>query len=268
MASGSTSNRTKPAIQPDAYADHLPEDIAAGRTGLACIDAFAIDLRRVGWLHNHARMWLASYVVHWRRVSWQAGARWFLGHLLDGDPASNNLSWQWVASTFQRQALHLQPGQPGAFQRRPLLQRLPPGRSRRGLTSRRMSVRVQLRGPAGAPVSRQGADHPGDQGEGVRQGPTAMAPAVKGTPTALQPGGEKAPGPDQFSGPGPLDPGGRPWACQLSPAAPFRSSRRCSSSNRMDRRRSSVRLGSGPAPQLEPCPLRVPAGIAGHDPLW
>ncbi len=39
-------------------------------------------------------------MVHWRRVRWQAGARWFLRHLLDGDPASNNLSWQWVASTF------------------------------------------------------------------------------------------------------------------------------------------------------------------------
>jgi deoxyribodipyrimidine photo-lyase len=45
-------------------------------------------------------MWLAAYVVHWRRVRWQAGARWFLQHLLDGDPASNNLSWQWVASSF------------------------------------------------------------------------------------------------------------------------------------------------------------------------
>ena len=45
-------------------------------------------------------MWLACYVVHARRVSWQAGARWFLRHLVDGDPASNNLSWQWVASTF------------------------------------------------------------------------------------------------------------------------------------------------------------------------
>jgi deoxyribodipyrimidine photo-lyase len=64
------------------------------------MDAFAADLERIGWLHNHARLWLASYVVHWRRVRWQAGARWFLRHLLDGDPASNNLSWQWVASSF------------------------------------------------------------------------------------------------------------------------------------------------------------------------
>ena len=45
-------------------------------------------------------MYVAAYVVHWRRIKWQAGAKWFLHHLLDGDPASNNLSWQWVASTF------------------------------------------------------------------------------------------------------------------------------------------------------------------------
>jgi deoxyribodipyrimidine photo-lyase len=82
------------------YAAELPEDIPAGRTGLACMDAFAAELRETGYLHNHARMWVAAYVVHFRRVRWQAGARWFLQHLLDGDPASNNLSWQWVASTF------------------------------------------------------------------------------------------------------------------------------------------------------------------------
>jgi deoxyribodipyrimidine photo-lyase len=85
---------------PEAYAPELPADIAAAATGLACIDGFAAELTGTGWLHNHARMWLAAYVVHWRRVRWQAGARWFLQHLLDGDPASNNLSWQWVASSF------------------------------------------------------------------------------------------------------------------------------------------------------------------------
>ena len=83
-----------------AYARELPDDIREGRSGLACVDAFARQLIDTGWLHNHARMWLAAYVVHWRRVRWQAGARWFLRHLLDGDAASNNLSWQWVASSF------------------------------------------------------------------------------------------------------------------------------------------------------------------------
>ena len=84
----------------DSYAKKLPDDIRAGETGLACIDQFVSELYTTGYLHNHARMWMAAYVVHWRRVRWQAGARWFLQHLLDGDPASNNLSWQWIASTF------------------------------------------------------------------------------------------------------------------------------------------------------------------------
>jgi deoxyribodipyrimidine photo-lyase len=82
------------------YSDTLPADIATGATGLACMDAFSTQLTTTGYLHNHARMWFAAYIVHFRRIRWQAGARWFLDHLLDGDPASNNLSWQWVASTF------------------------------------------------------------------------------------------------------------------------------------------------------------------------
>ncbi|GGS07628.1 FAD-binding domain-containing protein [Deinococcus sedimenti] len=84
-----------------AYADDFPEDIAQGTTGLACIDVWSRELRETGYLHNHARMWLASYVVHHRRVWWQGGASWFLTHLLDGDPANNNLNWQWVASTWR-----------------------------------------------------------------------------------------------------------------------------------------------------------------------
>ena len=84
------------------YEPSLPEDIIAARTGVACIDQFIATLYDTGYLHNHARMYLASYVVHWRRVAWQAGAAWFLEHLLDADPASNNLSWQWIASTFSK----------------------------------------------------------------------------------------------------------------------------------------------------------------------
>ena len=90
----------KTGHSPASYGAELPADLAEARTGLACMDAFARELVETGWLHNHARMWLAAYVVHWRRLRWQAGARWFLQHLLDGDPASNNLSWQWVASSF------------------------------------------------------------------------------------------------------------------------------------------------------------------------
>ncbi len=82
------------------YADELPGDLRRGCTGVDYIDHFVNELHETGYLHNHARMWLAAYVVHGCRVKWQAGARWFLSHLLDGDEASNNLSWQWCASTF------------------------------------------------------------------------------------------------------------------------------------------------------------------------
>ena len=91
---------SKAGLEPSDYADEMPADVVEGATGLACIDAFSRDLADIGYLHNHARMWLAAYLVHWRRVAWPAGAEWFLYHLLDGDPASNNLSWQWVAGTF------------------------------------------------------------------------------------------------------------------------------------------------------------------------
>ena len=90
----------KTGFGPDDYSDELPEDIAAAQTGTACIDQFLTQLISTGYLHNHARLYLAAYICHWRRVKWQVGARFFLTHLLDGDPASNNLSWQWVASTF------------------------------------------------------------------------------------------------------------------------------------------------------------------------
>lgn len=82
------------------YADELPGDFVAAQTGIDFVDGTVRELHRTGYLHNQARMKIAAYVVHWRRVKWQAGARWMLSHLLDGDLASNNLSWQWVASTF------------------------------------------------------------------------------------------------------------------------------------------------------------------------
>jgi deoxyribodipyrimidine photo-lyase len=80
--------------------DGMPADVLAAATGLACIDDFVRRLHTTGWLHNHERMWLASWLVHGRGVPWRVGADWFLSHLLDGDPASNHLSWQWIAGTF------------------------------------------------------------------------------------------------------------------------------------------------------------------------
>lgn len=87
-------------LLPDgAYRDAVPADIREARTGLAVIDQAVRTLYDTGYLHNHARLWLASYMVHLRKVHWRAGADWLYGHLLDGDLASNHLSWQWVAAT-------------------------------------------------------------------------------------------------------------------------------------------------------------------------
>lgn len=86
----------KTGFLPEEYADKLPEDISQGKTGIACIDTFIHELITTGYIHNHARMYLASYIVHFRNIKWQAGAQWFLRHLLDGNIASNNLSWQLV----------------------------------------------------------------------------------------------------------------------------------------------------------------------------
>ena len=84
--------------------EELPAEIAEGRTGLVCMDETVRELVETGYIHNHARMWFASFVVHFRKLGWRAGERFFYRHLLDGDPASNALSWQWVASTFSHRA--------------------------------------------------------------------------------------------------------------------------------------------------------------------
>jgi deoxyribodipyrimidine photo-lyase len=78
----------------------LPPDIATGSTQLRCIDESLNELFAQGYMHNHARMWFASYLQHHRQIDWREGANLLYTHLLDGDPASNNLSWQWVGGTF------------------------------------------------------------------------------------------------------------------------------------------------------------------------
>lgn len=72
-------------------------DAEAGRTGIEGFDDWARELRTTGYLHNHARMWFASIWIFTLRLPWERGADFFLRHLLDADPASNTLSWRWVA---------------------------------------------------------------------------------------------------------------------------------------------------------------------------
>ena len=68
-----------------------------GETGLSYFNSWVHELVTTGYMHNHARMWFASIWVFSLQLPWQLGADFFLRHLIDGDPASNTLSWRWVA---------------------------------------------------------------------------------------------------------------------------------------------------------------------------
>lgn len=78
-----------------------------GRTGIECFDAWNTELLEGNYLHNHTRMWYASIWIHSLKLPWQLGADWFLRHLLDGDPASNTLSWRWVGGLQTRGKTYL-----------------------------------------------------------------------------------------------------------------------------------------------------------------
>ncbi|MEO0622488.1 MAG: FAD-binding domain-containing protein [Pseudomonadota bacterium] len=100
-----------------------------GRTGIEGFDHWAQELVEDGYLHNHARMWFASIWIFTLRLPWQLGADFFLRHLLDGDPASNTLSWRWVAGlhtkgkTYQARASNISKYTEGRF--RPIHQLSP-----------------------------------------------------------------------------------------------------------------------------------------------
>lgn len=68
-----------------------------GRTGYPFVDAGMRELWATGWMHNRARLVVASFLVKHLLVPWQDGARWFLDTLVDADLANNTLGWQWVA---------------------------------------------------------------------------------------------------------------------------------------------------------------------------
>ncbi|MET3724918.1 FAD-binding domain-containing protein [Sphingomonas trueperi] len=78
----------------------LPDGYAAaveGRTGIDAFDAWARELRETGYLHNWARMQFASIWIFTLRLPWELGAEVTFRHFVDADPASNTLSWRWVA---------------------------------------------------------------------------------------------------------------------------------------------------------------------------
>lgn len=85
------------ALERNAGLSTAYEEATEGRTGIAAFDVWARELQETGYLHNHARMWFASIWIFTLKLDWQLGADFFLRHLVDGDAASNTLSWRWVA---------------------------------------------------------------------------------------------------------------------------------------------------------------------------
>ena len=82
--------------------ENHPEDISAwknGLTGYPFVDAAMRQMAATGWMHNRARMVVASFLVKDLAVDWRIGERWFMQQLIDGDLAANNGGWQWSAGT-------------------------------------------------------------------------------------------------------------------------------------------------------------------------
>lgn len=89
----------RPKLRHMAWADDQSAFTAwcEGRTGYPVVDAALRQLVETGWMHNRARMITASFLVKDLLIDWRCGERWFMQHLIDGDPAANNGGWQWTA---------------------------------------------------------------------------------------------------------------------------------------------------------------------------
>lgn len=85
--------------QSDCDFDTLPLGIDAANTGIEVLNEGIADLKSTGYMHNHLRMYTASVVCNVAKTHWKTPSQWMYYHLLDGDLASNMLSWQWVAGT-------------------------------------------------------------------------------------------------------------------------------------------------------------------------
>ncbi len=85
-------NKLKDEVNKEEY-----QNATMAQTKIEPFNDWVKELKEHGYLHNHARMWFASIWIFTLNLPWQLGADFFLKHLLDGDPASNTLSWRWVA---------------------------------------------------------------------------------------------------------------------------------------------------------------------------
>jgi len=86
--------------QPNTLHHQMISSVFNANTGIEIIDKHILTLTNQGYLHNHLRMYIASIVCNIGNAHWQTASKWMYYYLLDGDIASNNCSWQWVAGAF------------------------------------------------------------------------------------------------------------------------------------------------------------------------
>jgi deoxyribodipyrimidine photo-lyase len=86
--------------QKDVQHQQIPAAIVNAATGIEAIDSLIEKLYNTGYMHNHVRMYVAGITCNMAKAHWLLPAQWLYYHLLDGDVASNHLSWQWVAGSF------------------------------------------------------------------------------------------------------------------------------------------------------------------------
>ena len=85
--------------QEDVNDFKISKSLVEAKTGIDCIDEEINNLYEFGYMHNHMRMYVASIATNIAKSHWKTPAKWMYYHLLDGDWASNSLSWQWVAGS-------------------------------------------------------------------------------------------------------------------------------------------------------------------------
>ncbi len=86
--------------QPHTLHHQMVAAIQNGATGINAIDEQISNLYNTGYMHNHLRMYVAAIACNIAKAHWLQPSKWLYYHLLDGDIASNNCSWQWVSGAF------------------------------------------------------------------------------------------------------------------------------------------------------------------------
>ena len=99
IAKGDEINNDLKHPQPGVENTAIPAAIVEANTGIDALDRAIRDFYETGYLHNHVRMYIAAITCNMGNSHWKLPAQWMYYHLLDGDWASNALSWQWVSGT-------------------------------------------------------------------------------------------------------------------------------------------------------------------------